>query len=312
MFEINRYSADEKCAWNGFIDLSKNGTFLFNRNYMDYHADRFHDFSLMFYCKGKLFAVLPANIRNGVLYSHQGLTYGGLVTNRSARAANICSLFKELNGYLKENGVRKVVYKALPWIYSKYMAEEDLYALTNVCHANIVSRDISSTIVLDNRLGFSELRRRGRNRARACGVVIESSDDVAAFWNILDNNLESKYGVAPVHSCAELELLMGRFPSNIKLYMAYLDGEALGGVIVYLCNNVVHTQYISASPEGKRMGALDLLFDTLIDSCLGSFKYFDFGRSTEHGGRYLNESLIFQKEGFGGRGVCYDTYEWTL
>ena len=127
MFEINRYSADEKCAWNGFIDLSKNGTFLFNRNYMDYHADRFHDFSLMFYCKGKLFAVLPANIRNGVLYSHQGLTYGGLVTNRSARAANICSLFKELNGYLKENGVRKVVYKALPWIYSKYMAEEDLY-----------------------------------------------------------------------------------------------------------------------------------------------------------------------------------------
>ena len=60
------------------------------------------------------------------------------------------------------------------------------------------------------------------------------------------------------------------------------------------------------------MGALDLLFDTLIDSCSGSFKYFDFGRSTEHGGRYLNESLIFQKEGFGGRGVCYDTYEWTL
>lgn len=312
MFEISRYSADEKDVWNDFIDRSKNGTFLFNRNYMDYHADRFCDFSLMFYYKDKLYAVLPANIRDGVLYSHQGLTYGGLIMGNDAKAANICSLFTELNEYLRLNDVRKVVYKAVPWIYSRYMAEEDLYALTNVCHARIVARDISSAIVLDDRIKFSELRRRGRNKARRNGVTIELSDDVATFWNILDNNLESKYGVAPVHSCAELELLMGRFPSNIKLYMAYHGGEALGGVVVYLCGQVVHTQYISASPEGKRLGALDLLFDTLIESCPGLFRYFDFGRSTENHGHYLNESLIFQKEGFGGRGVCYDTYEWTL
>lgn len=312
MFEISRYSADEKDVWNDFVDRSKNGTFLFNRNYMDYHADRFCDFSLMFYYKDKLYAVLPANIRDGVLYSHQGLTYGGLIMGNDAKAADICSLFTELNEYLRLNDVRNVVYKAVPWIYSRYMAEEDLYALTNVCHARIVARDISSAIVLDDRIKFSELRRRGRNKARRNGVTIELSDDVATFWNILDNNLESKYGVAPVHSCAELELLMGRFPSNIKLYMAYHGGEALGGVVVYLCGQVVHTQYISASPEGKRLGALDLLFDTLIESCSGLFRYFDFGRSTENGGHYLNEALIFQKEGFGARGVCYDTYEWTL
>ena len=39
---------------------------------------------------------------------------------------------------------------------------------------------------------------------------------------------------------------------------------------------------------------------------------FDFGISTEQGGRYLNEGLIFQKEGFGARTVVYDTYELNI
>ena len=39
---------------------------------------------------------------------------------------------------------------------------------------------------------------------------------------------------------------------------------------------------------------------------------FDFGVSTEQRGSYLNEGLIFQKEGFGGRAICYDTYAIDL
>ena len=102
------------------------------------------------------------------------------------------------------------------------------------------------------------------------------------------------------------------FIDNIKLYTACLGGEPLAGVLVYLNNATVHTQYISASPEGKRIGALDALFPELICNTYGNYRYFDFGRSTEHEGTYLNEALIFQKEGFGGRGVCYDTYEWEI
>jgi len=29
-------------------------------------------------------------------------------------------------------------------------------------------------------------------------------------------------------------------------------------------------------------------------------------------GMHLNEQLIFQKEGFGGRGVVYETYKYNL
>ena len=93
------------------------------------------------------------------------------------------------------------------------------------------------------------------------------------------------------------------------------DGTPLGGAVIYECGATIHTQYISASAEGKRLGAIDILFDHLLnnvynDSC--KYKYFDIGTSTREGGRILIEPLIFQKEGFGGRGVCYDTYEWTL
>jgi hypothetical protein len=43
------------------------------------------------------------------------------------------------------------------------------------------------------------------------------------------------------------------------------------------------------------------------------YPYFDFGRSTENAdGSGLNEPLVFQKEGFGARGLCYDIYEWEV
>lgn len=312
MFEIIRYSEERKDEWDGFIDRSKNGTFLLKRGYMDYHSDRFSDFSLMFYLKGRLYAVLPANIKDVTLYSHQGLTYGGLVTDGGARAAEVCTLFAETGGYLKANGINRVEYKAIPWIYHDLPAEEDLYALTNVCHASLIHRDISSTIFLNNKRPFSELRRRCRKRAAKAGVTVKRSDDFATFWQILDNNLENKYGVKPVHTCKELELLAGHFPGNISLYMSYLGETALGGVVTYRNKETVHVQYISASDEGKRIGALDILFYELINNVFDGCRYFDFGKSTEQNGTYLNGQLIFQKEGFGARGVCYDTYEWKI
>jgi hypothetical protein len=75
---------------------------------------------------------------------------------------------------------------------------------------------------------------------------------------------------------------------------------------------VVHVQYISANEKGKELGALDFLFDRLINFEFCNFPIFDFGQSTENLGNYLNENLIFQKEGFGGRGVTYDTYRYEL
>lgn len=311
-FDVKRYTPDDAPAWNAFVAQSKQGTFLFDRRYMDYHRDRFRDYSLMVYSNGRLFALLPANEADGTLWSHQGLTYGGLLTDARATTAHVCEAFKSINAYLRANGFHRVVYKAIPWIYHQLPAEEDLYALTNVCGARLMARHISTTLVRDHRLKFTESRRSGIRKARRNGLTVEESNDLNAFWTILDNNLEHKYGAKPVHTEQELELLKSRFPSQIKLYMALQNGIPLGGTLIFETPQVVHTQYISASPEGKREGALDLLFDYLINDVYRDAPYFDFGKSCEGDGHVLNEPLIFQKEGFGGRGVCYDWYEWNI
>ena len=312
MFEIIKYSESRMAEWNDFVKKAKNGSFLLDRRYMDYHADRFSDFSLMFYLKGRLYALLPAHVTGDTLYSHQGLTYGGLLLDCRAKTAEVCQLFSQLDAFLSSKGIGKVLYKPSPWIYASQGAEEDLYAIVKVCHATLVGRDVATVIFLHDRIPFSELRRRCMRKGQRQGITVAESEDYAAFWKILDDNLEAKYGVKPVHSCAEIQLLASRFPRNIKLYMACLGEQPLAGVVLFENANMVHVQYISATPEGKRLGALDVVFGELITHRYAHLDYFDFGKSTERHGEYLNEQLIFQKEGFGGRAVCYATYVWTV
>lgn len=310
--EIRRYRREDKELWNSFVNNARNATFLFDRNYMDYHADRFDDNSFMFYHKGKLKAVLPANVAGDTLYSHQGLTYGGLLLDKKATVEDVLECFDSMNSWLRENGISKVVYKALPWIYQQYPSEEDLYALTWKCKAQLISRNIASTIVIDNKLKFAESRKSGIRKALSLNIEVGESNDVDGFWHVLEDNLGNRYNAKPVHTASEMKLLMSRFPNNIRLYVAKMNGEIVGGTLIYVTPQVVHTQYISASVEGKKHGALDLLFDYIINKVYANCRYFDFGKSTEQGGAYLNEPLIFQKEGFGGRGVCYDWYQWEL
>lgn len=312
MFEIVRYTANLKNDWNQFVANSKNGTFLFYREYMEYHSDRFLDYSLMIYRKGKLYSLLPANQVNTIFYSHQGLTYGGVIMGNKVTVLETVEMFSLINEYLRKRAFAQVVYKSIPFIYHIAPSQEDLYALFKVCNAKIVGRNISSTINQINKIKFIESRKSGIRKALANNIEIRQSEDLAAFWNILDTNLKNKYGVAPVHSLAEIKLLQSRFPQNIKLYLAYLNDIALGGTLLYITKQVVHTQYISASLEGKELGVLDLLFEYLINHEYTNYLYFDFGQSTEQQGAYLNESLIFQKEGFGGRGLCYDIYAYDL
>lgn len=312
MFEIRKYDIADRQEWDSFIGKSKNGTFLFKRGYMEYHNDRFEDYSLLVYDNKKLRAVLPANVKDDILQSHGGLTYGGLISDGCMTTETAMEVFSEINKYLLEQGIEKVVYKPTPWIYHTLPAEEDLYAIIQVCGAKLISREISSTVYLPNRPKFSQLRRRCVNKARRNGIIVRESNDIATFWNILNANLEGRYGVSPVHTEKELSLLVSRFPDSIKLFMAYDGEEALGGTLVFVMNEIVHTQYIAASPKGKTVGALDMVFDELINEEFSNYRFFDFGKSTEHHGTWLNKNLIHQKEGFGGRGVCYDVYEWNV
>lgn len=314
MVSLARYTYERIREWNDFVAASRNGTFLFDRRYMDYHSDRYCDCSLMFRDdKGKLIAVLPANISDGVLYSHQGLTYGGLLLSQRLTAVTVLEIFEAMNVWLASQGVHKVVYKCIPHIFHRYPAEEDLYALFKVCGATLTIRNISTTIDLSAPMKWSRIRSFGADKALKAGIKVCESEDYDTFWTILDANLRTTHHVKPVHTAEELKLLHSRFPDKIRLFVAMKGNDILGGVLVYDCYPTLHTQYISASEEGKQLHALDLVFLHLLKSReFADFRYVDFGNSNEQRGRYLNESLIYQKEGFGGRAVCYDTYEWEI
>jgi len=307
--EIKKYNPERKKEWDAFVSFSKNGTFLFYRDFMEYHSDRFTDYSLLFYHKEKLVALLPANIQNNILYSHQGLTYGGLIMGISATTKIVLDIFECLIEYLKENRIHWLIYKAVPHIYHKLSAEEDLYALYQN-KAILAGRSISSCIVQQNKIKYSELRKRGVKKAQANHLQVEENSDFCKFWQILEENLSQRFSVSPVHSLSEISYLKETFPDNIRLFQVNdHDGEIVAGCVVFETDRVAHIQYISASTKGKETGALDFLFAHLITNIYQDKPYFEFGISTENNGAYLNEGLISQKEGFGGRGIVYDMYQ---
>lgn len=309
--EIYRYTSARQREWNEFVENSSNGTFLFRREYMEYHADRFVDFSLLIYEGNKLLALLPANRDGEVLYSHAGLTYGGLVVSTRNTTAQVCDVMRQIAEYLRKEGISRWIYKCIPHIYHRYPSESDLYALFRL-DARLIGRNISSTVQLSNALRLRADRRSRMKKAIQKGLQVVETEDFAPFWRVLEANLQERYQVKPVHSLAEIELLHSRFPDRIRHFVTVCDGEVLAGSVMYDTGIVAHAQYTSASAEGKSTGALDLLYASLLEDVFRDRQWFDFGQSTEDMGRYLNEGLIAQKEGFGGRGVAYDIYEIVL
>ena len=299
--------------WDGFARMSRNGTMLHQRGYMDYHSDRFKDCSLVALHEGRLCALLPACIEGDTLWSHRGLTYGGwLVPLKHFDATVMVEVMDAACQWMSDNSIKRLVYKPVPHIYHRYPCEEDLYALFRH-QAKLIETNISTTIALTCPLPLDRGNKSGANAARKAGIQVGPSEDWEGYWRLLSSLLDERYGTRPVHTLDEMRLLHGRFPDGIRLYAATLDGEMLAGVVMYLSQPVAHCQYIGASPQGKDSKALTLLFDYLIGEAKASgYRYFDFGISNEDHGHYLNEGLVRQKSRLGGRGIVYNTFEINL
>lgn len=323
------YSINKREAWNRFVQESKQGTFLIDRNFMDYHADRFFDCSLLVYgddvdesdvTDDSLIALFPANWREEekTVYSHQGLTYGGLITKSSITQTEVMQIMQKIlmyyEGYL---GAKAMVYKPIPYIYSRVPAQEDLYALFRA-GGQLENRSVATVVSTAHPLNMRTLRIRQAKKALEHGFYIErikdaDSQSLAEYWSILESVLMEYHQAKPVHTLEEIALLMHRFPKQIKLFVVRnTDRQIVSGIVVFETDLVAHVQYIASAAEGRKYGALDLLLRHLCNEKYKDKDYVDFGTSTENGGHFLNEGLIFQKEGFGGRAVCYDAYRVEL
>ena len=309
--KVIKYEPDHKSVWDEFIKRSKNGVFLFLRDYIEYHSDRFTDHSLMFLEDDTLIAVMPANMKDDVLISHGGLTFGGVISDNKMKITPMLAVFEAVIGYMRKFEFRKLVYKVTPHIYHSKPSEEDLYALF-INKATLLRRDFSAAIRMKERLRFSKGRKHSIKKAKKMEVEVRRSEDFETFMDIEEFVLKKYHNTKPVHSSDEIKLLAKRFPKNIKLFGAYKKETMLAGTIIYESKNVAHAQYIASIDEGKEIGASDIIFDYLLNEYYDNKRYFDFGISTEDEGWYLNAGLALNKETFGGRGVVYDWYEINL
>jgi hypothetical protein len=311
-FLVARFHASEARKWDEFVRGSRNGTFLLERAFMDYHADRFNDHSLLLLNgNGSPVALLPAHEVDGGLASHRGLTYGGLIVGAGSGASDMVRMFDALRTYMVEQGFSRLEYKTIPWIYHSSPAEEDRYALFRM-GASMHRRDVLSVVPRAGRLAYQARRARGARRSAKAQVIISESRDFRAFWNILDSTLLQRHGVGPVHSPAEIERLADAFPDRIRLFVATLSSDIVAGTVIFETTQVAHCQYIAASDTGRATCALDALFDHLLSVVFRAKPFFDFGISNEAEGRILNEGLVSHKEGFGARTVVHDHYVLEL
>ncbi|MRX40061.1 GNAT family N-acetyltransferase [Flavobacterium sp. LC2016-23] len=308
-YTVRKYQKKDYKTWNSFLAQAKNATFLFHRDFMEYHQDRFEDFSLLVFENQKIKAVLPGNKAENSIHSHQGLTYGGLVYEGSTKLASVIEIFKTILFFLKENEFEKLYFKTIPSIYHLKPAEEILYSLF-LAEAKLARRDSLSVIDLSQEKNISKIRKRGVQKAISNQLVLKEENDFESFWNeILIPNLADKHHAKPVHSIAEMKQLKALFPNHIHQFNVYSDTKIVAGATIFETETVAHCQYISKNEKQGNLGSLDYLFQYLIEERFAGKKFFDFGISNENQGKNLNEGLSYWKESFGAGTIIHDFYE---
>ena len=312
MISVQRFRREDAQLWNAFVANSVNGTFLFDRGFMDYHADRFDDHSLIFLREGKCLGLLPADLADGVLRSHGGLTYGGIVVAPRTGAGTVLEMFDALMLYAKHNGISKIVYKPVPTMYHTIPTEHDRYALFR--HDALLARsDLSTAVWLAAPQKISTSRRQSARRAAKGEIMVHHATDWARFWVLLTEVLDEHHNVTPTHSLEETTTLAARFPQKIKLYIAAPpDGSIQAGAVVFDCGDTVHAQYLAASRLGRETGALNAVIIALLEQHFHDRRWFDFGISTEQAGQILNTGLLEQKEMFGGTTQTYEQFHVSI
>ena len=288
---------------------SKNATFLFYRDFIEYHQDRFEDYSLLVYKKDDLIALFPANKVYNKIYSHQGLTYGGLILIDSTSLNNVLNGFQSILEFLNNQNIANLELKLLPKIYHTLPSDEIDYLLFKT-KASLIKKDLTSVIDAKYKLEVhSSNRKRGLKRAINHKLDVVEVNEFQAFWTeILTPNLQAKHNVAPVHSLEEITLLRTKFPKNIRQFNVCKEDRVVAGATIFETKHVAHVQYISANKNKQELGSLDLLFDTLINDIFKTKKYFDFGISNENQGQNINEGLLSWKESFGAKSIIHECY----
>lgn len=268
---------------------------------MDYHSDRFQDFSLLIYNSKQLVGILPANRSNKVVYSHQGLTYGGLIVESGTNDLALKAIFENLIDFLKAQGIESLELKVLPEFYQKKPSKTFLSYLDKGQNTNH-STDRVFAIDYRKPLNIHKTKLKHFRKNKASNFEIKEEEDLTAFWNkVLIPRLKEKHKATPVHSLEEIIALKLKFPANIRQFNIYKGTTILAGITIFDKGSIVKSQYGATTSEGEKQRALEFLFLNLIYKFKENNKaFFSMGtvRDITRPKGY-NEGLQKQKEELG-------------
>lgn len=311
---IERFNDSMASEWDAFLNKKAiNGTFLQSRRFLSYHPkDRFEDYSLVVRKGQEIVCVIPAcRVNDGhdvVFYSHLGSTFGGYILSPSLLNINpVLSLVSQVDEWLQEHGFSSVVLKQTSDIFCNMRTESLDYALQHEGYSNLM--ELSFFIDLESykepvELNFTGSRRRDCRYGEKAGchfVELSTDEEIGEFYSVLKKSLQ-KYNATPVHSLEELlDFKNNRLSDVVEFYGVKLNDSLIAGSMVFILNQVFHTQYLAADPASLDVFPMNYLDWNLIRVAKErNFKSFSFGISTENHGRVLNSTLASFKEGFGG------------
>ena len=312
-YTVRKYQPSDYALWNDFISQAKNATFLFHRDFMEYHADRFEDFSLLVFEADRLIAVLPANIKNDEVHSHEGLTYGGLVTDKKNKTVETFAAVDAILEFLKNHQVKWLFLKMLPSFYESGGNQETDYFLYQK-GAVLHRKDLNLAMNLKEPLSVSKSKMKHFRKMSLQGLSYVQTTDLASFWNqVLIPCLAERYKANPVHSLQEIEKLHSLFPENIKHFSVFYKDEIVAGITIFETERVVKSQYGATTATGRDFRALDYLFINLFEHYQKQGKsFFDMGTVNQNEGRIVNLGLLNQKEELGCSVYNQDFYKLAL
>jgi hypothetical protein len=315
--QVSPYSEANAKEWDQLVERCPATTFLHTRRFLSYHGDRFKDVSLILRDdEQRTVGLFPAAVDpkdRRIVASHPGITFGGLLHAGALYGQQMFEALAAVRQHYADDGFELLRYKAVPYIYHQQPSSDDLYALFRI-GARRYRCDLSCAIDLERRREPTSRRKRGFKKALKHGLEIaDGLPFIEEIWRVLEENLDRKHGVKPVHDCAEITYLHSLFPANIKFAVGLLNGQVVAGITLFIAPPVVHAQYIASSSAGYEVCALD----ALLEHCIGEAKqfdarYFDFGISNEDEGNSLNSGLYQFKIEFGAGGVVHEFYEIAL
>ena len=318
MITINRYEKKQLDEWDQFVNASNNGTMFQKQRFINYHIDRkFVDNSLIIKNNNNIVAVLPAAIKNNILYSHPGSSYGGLVLAKKTEFSIINNIIQELDNYCKNKKLKSIFLINSPSIYHKevddsldYLLQWNLFRKKEIyiSHAVNINETVSVLDLLKKRK-----RRYLNNDDELNALEFKELNEFDSFYDILLKSKE-KFKTKPTHSLEELYQLKKIFPEQIKLLLTMKKDRVVGGSLMFFANKKISLIFYNTILEELRNSQISMLqlYKCMEISKQLGYQMVDFGVShTPEANDPMAPklSLIHFKEQFNAKGVLRIAYQ---